>query len=232
MITYIVKEMLKHVVVRLVLSATFAVLRHRRSPAEYNIRLIKQGEREFLISAAIIGISFGILTIWLVMMLKGQENILTVVAGILLSIGLSQQIMSIGLDAITLSLNGFISIWNSILFLFARQKPTPEWRFIENESSQIFIYPHIVYVLPEELSESKVGTTKLIQYITEHSSELEYPKKICDEEPSLLSFAQYAIEFIRDRLTVYDRLSNIQQRTGAVNPVVFIALGTLIWLLS
>ena len=232
MIVYIVKEMLKHVVVRLVSTATFTTLRQKRSYTEYNMQLIKHHEREFLISAALIGIAFGILATWLVVMIKGDESILIVVAGILLAIGLSQQIMSIGLDAITLSLNGFISAWNSILFQFARQKPSPEWRFIENEASQIFIYPHIVYALPSELSGAKIGTAKIIQYLTEHSSELEYPQKIYNEEPSLLSFAQYATEYLKERLHVYDRLSNIQQRSGTVNPVVFVALGTLIWLLS
>lgn len=232
MIPYIVKEMLRHVIIRLVTSATFITLRHKRSATEYNIRLIKQREREFLISAAIIGIAFGILATWLVVMIKGGESILIVIAGILLAIGLSQQIMSLGLDAITLSLNGFVSSWNSVLYRFARQKPSPEWRFIENEANQVFIYPHIVYVLPPELAEQKVSSARMIQYITEHSSELEYPHKIYEEEPSLLSFAEYATEYVRERLHVYDRLSNIQQRTGTVNPVVFVALGTLIWLLS
>lgn len=224
--------MLKHLVFRLVSSATFITLRQRRVSAEYNIRLIKCREREFLIAAAFIGIAFGILTTGLVVSIKGNETLIVVAAGILLAIGLSQQIMSIGLDAVTLSLNVFISTWNSILFQLARQRPSPEWRFIENEASKVFIYPHIVYSLPAELYESKIGTTRIIQYLTQNSYELDYPSKIYNEEPSLLSFAEYATEYIRDRLSIYDRLSNIQQRTGTVNPVVFIALGTLIWLLS
>jgi len=86
--------------------------------------------------------------------------------------------------------------------------------------------------MPPELDELKVSSAKIIKYADEHKTEIDYPQEIYDEEPSLLSFAQYVTEYIKDRLHVYDRLSNIQQRTGNVNPVVFIALGTLIWLLS
>ena len=233
MITYIVKEMLLHLVVRLVLSASFVALRQKRSPREYNIELIRQQEREILISAAVIGIAFGALATLLVIMIKGDDSILIVMAGVLLSIGLSQQIMSIGLDAITLSLNGFISSWNSVLNLLAKQKAKPEWRFIENETHQIFINPHIVYILPSQLDEPKPSLEKITKYLGEHKWEIEFPQaQLYHDEPSLLSFALYATEYLRDRLLVSDRLVNLQQRTGTVNPVVFVALGTLIWLLS
>jgi len=231
-IAYIVREMLKHLVVRLILSATFVVLRQRKPVTEYNTRLIKLKERDILVSAALLGIFFSAITIAFVASIKGGTNELTVAAGVLLSIGLSQQIMSIGIDAVTISLNGFMSSWNSVLYSLAKQRSNPQWRFIENEAHQVFIYPHIVYVLPPELDELKVGSAKIIKYADEHKAEIDYPQKIYDEESSLLSFAQYATDYLRDRLHVYDRLSNIQQRTGNVNPVVFIALGTLIWLLS
>jgi len=232
MIAYIVKEMLRHLVVRLILSATFVVLRQRKHVTEYNIRLNKLKERDVLVSAALLGIFFSAITIAFVASIKGGMNELVVAAGVLLSIGLSQQIMSIGIDAVTTSLNGFVSSWNSVLYSLAKQKEKPEWRFIENEAHQVFIYPHIVYVLPPELDELKVASAKIIKYLDEHKAEIDYPHKVYDDEPSLLSFAQYTTEYLRDRMRVYDRLLNIQQRTGNVNPVVFIALGTLIWLLS
>jgi hypothetical protein len=232
MIAYIVKEMLRHLILRLILSATFVVLRQRKPITEYNERLTKLKERDVLVSAALLGIFFSAITIAFVASIKGGTNELVVAAGVLLSIGLSQQIMSIGIDAITTNSNGFISSWNSVLYSLAKQRAGHEWRFIENEVNQIFIYPHIVYVMPPELDELKVSSTKIIKYIDEHKSEIDYPQEIYDEEPSLLSFGQYTIEYLKDRLHIYDRLSNIQQRTGNVNPVVFISLGTLIWLLS
>ena len=231
--SYIIKEMLRHLVVRVVLSATFIALRQRRSPREYNIDLIWREEREIITSAAIIGIVFGVLTTWLVVMIKGDDSILIVIAGILLSIGLSQQVMSISLDAITVSLNGFISSWNSVFNLLAKQRAKAEWRFIENETHQIFINPHVIYLLPSELDEPKPSMEKITKYLDEHRWELKFPLvKLYHDEPSLLSFSQHSIEYLRDRLHVADRLFNIQQRSGAVNPVMFIALGTLIWLLS
>lgn len=224
--------MLRHLVVRLITSATFVVLRQRRGATEYNTRLINLRERDVIVSAAMLGIFFSAIAIIFVAMIKGGTNGMTVAAGVLLSIGLSQQIMSIGIDAITASLNSFLTSWNSILNLLAKQRASPAWRFIENESDQVFIHPHIIYALPGELDELKVSAATIIKYVDEHKHELEYAHKIYDEEPSLISFAQYATEYIRDRLLLVDRLTNIQQRTGNVNPVVFIALGTLIWLLS
>ncbi|MFQ5969122.1 MAG: hypothetical protein ACE5J2_01320 [Nitrososphaerales archaeon] len=232
MIVYIVREMLRHLVLRLALSATFVVLRQKKPVTEYNVKLIKVKERDILVSAALLGISFAILTIWLVVVIKGGSSALIVAAGVLLSIGLSQQIMSIGIDAMTMSLNAFLSAWNSVLYVLSKQRTSLEWRFIESEVNQVFIYPQIVYVLPRELGEPKIASARVIRYITDHKSEVEYPHKIQNEEPSLLSFAEYSTEYIKDRLQVYNRLSNIQQRTGAINPVVFVALGTLIWLLS
>ncbi len=232
MIAYIVKEMLRHLVLRLVMSATFVVLRQKREVTEYDIRFINLRERDVLVSAALLGIIFSAIAIAFVASIKGGTNVMTVAAGILLAIGLSQQIMSIGIDAITRSLNGFLTCWNSVIYLLARQKTSPEWRFIENETHQVFIHPQIVYALPGELDELKVPTAKIIRYLEGHRHELEYVNHVYDEEPSLLSFAQYAVDYIRDRMLVFDRLLITQQRTGNVNPVVFVALGTLLWLLS
>ena len=233
MIPYIVKEMLRHLVLRLVLSATFIALGKKGSLLHYNVELIKQQEREILVSAALIGVAFGAVTIFLVVMIKGQDSIWVVIAGIMLSIGLSQQVMSLGLDVVTLSLSGYLSSWTSVLNCMARQKSKPEWHFIENETNQIFINPHVMYILPSELDEPKAPMENIIKYIDEHRWELEFPLvKVYGDDPSLLSFAQYATEYIRSRLLISDRLVNIQQRSGAINPIVFIALGTLMWLLS
>lgn len=233
MIPYIVKEMLRHIVIRLVLGATFVALKQRRPRTEYNTLLIKQQEREILISAALIGVSFGVTTTFLVFLIKSGENFLILIAGILLSIGLSQQIMSLGIDTIATHLNAFISSWNSVINLLAKQKVNPEWRFIENETNQMFIYPHILYVLPPELDKLKPSADDVTKYVDEHRWEVEHPlAKLYHDEPSLLSFAEHAVEYLRGRLHVYDRLTTVQQRAGSINPVVFIALGTLIWLLS
>ena len=96
-------------------------------------------------------------------------------------------------------------------------------------------FPQLFYSLPEGISKSTdtAAAEKTVNYISEHRWELAYPQaNFSNDEKSVLAFAKYGIDFLRERLDVYDRLSTIQYRTGSVNPIVFVALGTLIWLLS
>ncbi len=226
---YIMAAMVRHIIIRIVLST--ALFTSKDSSNEYDIKLVKVREKEVIVSAVLIGIIFSSITILSVVYLKGS-NTMIIIAGILLSIGLSQQLISIGIDAIAINLNNFISSWNSILYMLSRIRKGDEWRYVENESNRIFIYPHIIYSLPKVINEPKVSSSKLIKYLEEHKDEVNYAHSIYDFEPSLLSFSQYLIEHLHNKLLLYDTLTNIQQRTGNVNPVLFIAIGTLIWLLS
>ena len=47
-----------------------------------------------------------------------------------------------------------------------------------------------------------------------------------------LAFVQYATKQMREKLQIYDELAGLQERSGGVNAVILIALGTLIWLIS
>ena len=49
---------------------------------------------------------------------------------------------------------------------------------------------------------------------------------------SCLAFFQYATKQMREKLQIYDELDDLQERSGGVNAVILIALGTLIWLIS
>ena len=46
------------------------------------------------------------------------------------------------------------------------------------------------------------------------------------------TFFQYATKKIREKMQIYDELEDLQERSGAVNAVILIALGTLVWLIS
>lgn len=237
MTPFVIKEMLQHLVVRLALTATLVdLVKKKENHTNYNMNLIRQNERTIILNAMLLGIAFGAIAIWLVFSIKGDdENMMIVVAGILLSLGLMQQIISIALDAVTISLSRFLSTWNSVINLLAKQKTTPEWHVIRDETEEIFIFPQVSYSLPPGISKTidPNAADKTVRYIAEHRWELSYPQaNFPGDEKSLVSFAQYAIEFLRGRLNMYDRLSTIQYRTGSINPVVFVALGTLIWLLS
>jgi hypothetical protein len=53
------------------------------------------------------------------------------------------------------------------------------------------------------------------------------------EDLGCIAFAQHAIKQMKNKLQIYDRLLEIQWRSGGVNTVVLpIAMGTLIYLLS
>lgn len=225
---YIINVMTKHIVLRILLLSAFTKKRYVEKT--YNIRLINVHENEIINSALFIATIFGIITILLVSHLKGS-NINIIIASILLSIGLGQQFIALAIDVLVINLNNFISVWNSIIYTLARMKHNDEWRYIENECSKIFIYPHIIYSLPKDLG-VKASLTKLVGYIMEKKNDINYPHKVDDTEQSLLSFVEYTVEYLHEKLILYDYLTNIQQRTSNVNPIIFIAIGTLIWLLS
>lgn len=236
MTPFVIREMLQHLAFRLASTAALVGLLHIESGTKYDMNLIRQKERTLVLNVMLLGIAFGAIAIWLVFAIKADDGSLMILAaGVLLSLGLMQQIISLALDAVTTSLSRFLSTWNSIINLLAKQKTAAEWRAVQTETEEIFIFPQLSYSLPAGISKATDASAaeKTINYIAEHRWELAYPQaNFSGDEKSLLSFAKYAIDFLRERLDVYDRLSTIQYRTGSVNPVVFVALGTLIWLLS
>ena len=72
----------------------------------------------------------------------------------------------------------------------------------------------------------------LLDYLDEHKLELEYQQAITDDDATCLAFTQYAIKQMREKLLLYNELQELQERSGGVNAVILIALGTLIWLIS
>lgn len=232
MAPYILKEMLQHLLTRLLSTVILVDLLKKREESAYDMTLIAQNERTIAVNALILGAAFGALAIWLVLIIKGSENVMIVIAGTLLSFGLVQQIVSVGLDTVTTNLGRFMSSWNSILYTLTKKHNTPEWQKLRDETEEIFVFPQLVHTLPHRIKE-KASVEVIASYMDEHRWELGYPQTIFrHDEKSLLSFTRYAIEVLRDRMDVYDRLLTMQQRTGTVNPVVFVAAGTLIWLLS
>ena len=233
MTPYILKEMFLHLIIRLTSTVTLIDLLKKKDEPKYNMTLIMQKERTLVINAMVLGIAFGALSIWLVLIFKGTENIMIVAAGTLISLGLMQQLISVGIDTVTTNLGRFLTSWNSVLYVLAKQKTGREqWQSLEREINEIFIMPQLVYSLPERIQREPT-INQISAFIDERRWELAYPETVFHhDEKTLLSFALYAIAFLRERLDVYDRLLTMQQRTGTINPIVFIAVGTLVWLLS
>ena len=229
------KEMVKHLVNLLFVNALFIFLVHKRtkSGAEYNIKLIGQPTNYFKFSAAVIGISFVVIAILIVFVFN--QNVMVVIAAVFISFGTGRQIFASALDVVTTNLNAFLSSWASTLLLLARNRltvTTTEWHCIESQVELILISTR-EYNLPVKLDGVKPESQQiLLEYLDEHKWELEYQQAITYDDSSCLAFAQYATKQMIEKLQIYDELEELKERSGGVNAVILIALGTLIWLIS
>jgi hypothetical protein len=235
-VAFIMKEMVKHLFNLLFVNALFIFLVRKRtkSGVEYNIKLIGQPTNYFRSSAAAIGISFAVIAILIVIVFT--QNIMIAIAAVFISLGAGRQIFASALDVVTTNLNAFLSSWASTLLLLAKNRlmvmTTTEWHSIESRVQLILISTR-EYNLPVKLDGVKPESQQiLLEYLDEHKWELEYQQAITYDDSSCLAFAQYAIKQMREKLQIYDELEELQERSGGVNAVILIALGTLVWLIS
>ena len=234
-VAFIMKEMVKHLFNLLFVNALFIFLVRKRtkSGAEYNIKLIGQPTNYFRSSAAAIGISFAVIAILIVIVFT--QNVMIVIAAVFISLGAGRQIFASALDVVTTNLNAFLSSWASTLLLLAKNRlmvTTTDWRSIESRVQLILISTR-EYNLPVKLDGVKPESQQiLLEYLDEHKWELEYQQAITYDDSSCLAFVQYATKQMREKLQIYDELEELQERSGGVNAVILIALGTLIWLIS
>jgi hypothetical protein len=235
-VTFIIKEMVKHLVNLVFVNAIFIFLvrKRKKSEAEYNIKLIGQPTNYFKFSAAVIGISSLVIAILIVIVFS--QNVMIVIAAVFISIGTGRQIFASALDVVTTNLNAFLSSWASTLLLLAKNRmmvTTIDWRSIESRVELILISRRLEYKLPVKLDGVKPESQQiLLGYLDEHKWELEYQQAITYDDSSCLAFVQYATKQMKEKLEIYDELEELQERSGGVNAVILIALGTLIWLIS
>ena len=235
-VAFIMKEMVKHLVNLLFVNAPFIFLVRKRtnSGVEYNIKLIGQPTNYFKFSAAVIGISSAVIAILIVIVF--DQNVMIVIAAVFISLGTGRQIFASALDVVTTNLNAFLSSWASTLLLLAKNRPmvtTTDWRSIESRIELILMSRGLEYNLPVKLDEVKPESQQiLLEYLDEHKWELEYQQAITYDDSSCLAFVQYATRHMKEKLQIYDELEDLQERSGGVNAVILIALGTLIWLIS
>ena len=235
-VTFVMKEMVKHLANLLFVNGIFIFLVRKRtkSGAEYNFKLIGQPTNYFEYSAAVIGISFAVIAILIVMVF--DQNIMIIIAAVFISLGTGRQIFASALDVVTTNLNAFVSSWASTLLLLAKNRlmvTTTDWRSIESRVELILISRRLEYKLPVKLEGVTPESQQiLLEYLDEHKSELECRQTITDDDSSCLAFFQYATKQMKEKLQIYDELEDLQERSGGVNAVILIALGTLIWLIS
>ncbi len=229
--------MLHHLVVLIFVNSVYVSL-HRinkpssSSPVEYDIKLVKQQLQDVLITAAVLGVSFGAISLAIVSMIQWNQNILVVIAAFFISVGMARQIVATALDVVTTNMNAFLSSWASVIHLLAKDRQTSEWRLIEDRIERVLLGKKLDYDLPVKLHGVKPNSAQIYKYLNDSKWELEYQHTITSEDQSCLAFAQYAIMHMRDKLQIYDQLLEVQERSGGVNTIVLIAIGTIIWLIS
>ena len=230
------KEMIKHLFNLLFVNGVFVFLVHKRSnsKAEYNIKLIGQPTNYFQHGAAVIGLACAVIEILIVMVFT--QNVMILIAAVFISLGMGRQIFASALDVVTTNLNAFVSSWTSTLLLLAKNRlmvTTTDWRSIEIRVEMILISRRLEYNLPVKLDGVTPESQQiLLEYLDEHKWELEYQQAITYDDSSCLTFAQYATKQLIAKLLIYNDLEELQESSGGVGAIVFIALGTLIWLIS
>jgi hypothetical protein len=235
-VTFVIKEMTKHLANLLFVNGLFIFLvrKRTRSGAGYNIKLIGQPTNHFKFGATIIGISFAVIAILIVMVFT--QNVMILIAAVLISLGTGRQIFASALDVVTTNLNTFISSWASILLLLAKNRPmesTTDWNSIQTQVEMIIVSRRLEYDLPVELDGVTPESQQiLLEYLNKNKWELEYRQAITDEDSSCHAFFQHTTKKMREKMQIYDELEDLQERSGGVNAVILIALGTLVWLVS
>ena len=213
---------------------SYSFAKEQNQEQRYNIKLIGQPTNYFKISAAVIGISSSVISILIVIVF--DQNIMIVIAAVFISLGTGRQIFASALDVVTTNLNAFLSSWASTLLLLAKNRlmvTTTDWRSIERRVELILMSRGLGYNLPVKLDGVKPESQQiLLEYLDEHKLELEYQQAITDDDSSCLAFVQYATKQMKEKFQIYDGLEELQERSGGVNAVILIALGTLIWLIS
>jgi hypothetical protein len=235
-VNFVIKEMTKHLANLLFVNGLFIFLVRKRtkSGAGYDIKLIGQPTNYFKFGAAVIGLSFAVIAILIVMVFT--QNVMIIIAAVFISLGTARQIFASALDVVTTNLNTFISSWASTLLLLAKNRPkvsTTDWASKATQAEMIIVSRRLEYNLPLKLDGVTPESQQiLLEYLNEKKWEIECQQEITDDDSSCHAFFQCATKKMREKLQIYDELEDLQERSGGVNAVILIALGTLIWLIS
>ena len=219
-VSFVIKEMVKHLANLLFVNALFIFLVRKRtkSGAKYNIKLIGQPTNYFKFGGAIIGISFSVIAILIVMVFT--QNVMILIAAVFISLGTGRQIFASALDVVTTNLNAFVSSWASTLLLLAKNRlmvTTTDWRSIESRLEQILISRRLGYNLPVKLDGVTPESQQiLLEYLDEHKWELECQQAITDDDSSCLAFFQYATKQMKEKLQIYDNWKIYRKEVGAL----------------
>ncbi len=198
--------------------------------------LVMSDEDQLLKNAKLLaGIVFILFLILILNFLEGM----VLVAGIFLSIGISQQVISVCINTAADDLQLYISRWTTIVDYLSQLhiaqhtvtsiSDKAEWQDVHEHTSQLYISPFITNELPSDLI-SSTSLDDLLSFIDDYQNEFDYPVEI-NSESGQLSFSQHMVSYLHSKLLFHDRLNTLQAKSGGVDSILPIAIGTLIWLL-
>ena len=215
------------------LSYAFPVvlMRSKLPTPNYELSVVTSDEREVLTTASIIGGIVVAVLITTILFFQGLSRIGLLVAGIFLAFGIGQQIISVCLNVVATDVRTFISKWNTVIYSWSRIKRGPEWRLIEDHAVRIYISPFIIHIVPDVFG-LKPRSDEIEKFVRANKHEVGYSKNVGMEDTSQLSFSEHSIEYLNDRLEFHDRVYEMKEKTGVIDPILFIAIGTIVWLIS
>ena len=224
--------MLRGLIVRIFFAFPIGFFRIKPADENYNKTIIKIRSKVIIRCARILAGVIWIISMYFVIIYSGINNLNTVIAGFLITIALSQQIESAAMEVSTSHIRIFISSWNTVMYIFAKRKRGERWNEIVEEAEMLWIHPQIRYSEPLERLEGKVTEQQLMKHINKDREEMNYYKEVEDNNESKIKFANHTVEYLQNKLNIHDKIYEHQQRLGTWTYVIYLAIGTLIWLVQ
>ena len=233
----VLKKMLNGIWLRLIHIFPLSLINKEFINRSTDWSLVMSDEDQLLKNSKLLaGVVFILFLILILNFLEG----LVLVAGIFLSIGISQQIISVCLNTAADDLQLYVSRWTTIVDYLSQIhidqhtvtsiSDKAEWQDVNEHISQLYISPFITNDLPHGL-DSPNSLDIILNFIDEYHDEFDYPVEI-NSESGQLAFSQHMVSYLHSKLLFHDRLNTLQAKSGGVDSILPIAIGTLIWLLS
>ena len=234
LLSYVITSsiMIRGLIVRIFFAFPIGFFRIRPADENYSNTIIKTRSKVIIRCARILAGMIWLVLIYFIIKYAGLNNINTIIAGVLISIALSQQIESAAMEVTTTHMRIFISSWNTVLYIFAKRKRGEKWKDIVEEAEMLWIHPQIRYSEPLERLEGKLTEQQLMKHINKDREEMNYYKEVEDNNESKIKFADYAVEYLQNKLNIHDKIYEHQTRLGTWTYVIFLGIGTLIWLVE
>lgn len=234
--TFVIGLMIRDIFLRTFFAQILRFFRLKNIKESYNTRAIKVTEKQAIMSARMIALITMIIIMYAVRHYAGLNNLNIVVPGILIGLGISQQMEGTALETITDHMRDCLGTWNTVLYVFAKRKRGKHWKEIIEETEMLWAHPQIRPISGFEESlrkiEGKLSEERIMKHINKDREELNYYVQVEDNNASKFQFADHALAHMRNIRDTHDNLFDIQQRIGTWTYAIYLGIGTIIWLIQ